>query len=369
MIDSTSRHSPALSPLNRLICDTENLVSKLEPALAKSWSSHHSSAASASRNWRKRWPSSLSASVRVNRSSGPSSAIEANTSSVSLCVMARTARSSSLHAEASARCTRLKSTITYFESAESCESRRSNCSVEPKNRAPCASSTATLLGQERALFQRAQAVRAHQVGAVIAAQDAAHIGAVVKGVELELARDLLADADAAHAVALRIDRRRVDADADLARDHGDDATRDTAFRRHADLIGPFARVIVHAARVHHRQHVTHMLRIEDQMIGDGVPAVIGERRRHDREIGSSHIDRALAEIEVEHLVWIALNHRRVEHHVSDGAVAMPGRQLRFEHGFVDAQLPPGKAREQVEHVGDALVLSLAEHHLGDGDRA
>ena len=84
--------------------------------------------------------------------------------------------------------------------------RRNSCSVEPKNNAPCASSTATLwpvLRQELALLQRAQTVRADDVGAVVAADHAADIGAVVEGVELELARDLLAHADAAHAVALR----------------------------------------------------------------------------------------------------------------------------------------------------------------------
>ena len=101
------------------------------------------------------------------------------------------------------------------------------------------------------------------------------------------------------------------------------------------------------------------------VIGERVRAVIGERRRHDGEIAGSDVHRALAEIEIEHLVRVVLDHAGVEHHVGDGAVAVAGGQLGVEHRLVDIELAAGEAREQFEHVGDALLLRLALHHLGD----
>jgi glutaminase len=117
-----------------------------------------------------------------------------------------------------------------------------SCSVEPKNSGPWGfehGNFTSLFRQHLALFRRAQPVRAHEVRAVVAPDHAAHIGAIVEGVQLEGVGDFLADADAAHAVALAVDRRGIDGDADLARDHGDDAARQAALGRHADLVGPY----------------------------------------------------------------------------------------------------------------------------------
>ena len=77
----------------------------------------------------------------------------------------------------------------------------------------------------------------------------------------------------------------------------------------------------------------------------------------------------LAEIKIEHLVRIALDHGGLEHHVGDGPIAVPRRQLRAEHALVDLELLPGEAGEQSDHVGDALVLGIAVHQLGDSDGA
>jgi len=46
-----------------------------------------------------------------------------------------------------------------------------------------------------------------------------------------------------------------------------------------------------------------------------------------------------------------------------------GGKFRSVHRIVDIELAAGEAREQGEHVGDALVLSGALHQLGDGDGA
>ena len=187
--------------------------------------------------------------------------------------------------------------------------------------------------------------------------------------QLELVGDLLAHLDAAHAVALRVERRRIDADADLARDHGEDAARDPALRRHPDLVGPLAGVVVHAAGIHHREHVAHVVGMIELHTGQRVDAVIGERCRHDGEVAAGDGDGALAEIEVERLDRVATDHAGVEHHIGDGAVAMAGCQFRAEHRVVDIELPRGEVRKQVDHGRGAFFRGFARHHRRDRDGA
>ena len=66
---------------------------------------------------------------------------------------------------------------------------------------------------------------------------------IVERMKLELPRHVLAHGDAAHAVALGVDRGRIDADPDLPWDRGDDAARYAALGRHADFIGPLASIV------------------------------------------------------------------------------------------------------------------------------
>src|SRR5215468_9727119 len=63
------------------------------------------------------------------------------------------------------------------------------------------------LGVEQLAFLRgAQPARPDAVAAIDPADHAAHISAIVEGVQLELVGAVLANLDAAHAVALRIER-------------------------------------------------------------------------------------------------------------------------------------------------------------------
>ena len=77
----------------------------------------------------------------------------------------------------------------------------------------------------------------------------------VEDVQAEALGQLLADLDAADAVAARVEQRREDADAGLAGHDGDDAAADAALGRQADAVGPLAGVVVHAAGVHDAEHV------------------------------------------------------------------------------------------------------------------
>src|SRR4029078_5410132 len=196
----------------------------------------------------------------------------------------------------------------------------------------------------------------HEVAAIFAPDYAPDIGAIVEGVQLELLRDLLADADAAKAIAMRVNGGCEYADPNLAGNDCNDAARDPALGGHADLVRPFASIIVHAAGIHHRQHVAHVFRLEHFLSGDWIGAVIGEHRRHDGEIAGGDVDRALAEIEVEHVVWIAFDHARVEHHVGDGAIAVACSLLGAKHRLVDTERSPGEIAEQREHVDGTLFL-------------
>src|SRR4029079_6262149 len=125
----------------------------------------------------------------------------------------------------------------------------------------------------------------HEVAAIFAPDYAPDIGAIVEGVQLELLRDLLADADAAKAIAMRVNGGCEYADPNLPGNDCNDAARDPALGRHADLVRPFASIIVHAAGIHHRQHVAHIFRLEHFLSGDGlvpslasVAAMIGRSR-------------------------------------------------------------------------------------------
>src|SRR3954468_10585619 len=89
-------------------------------------------------------------------------------------------------------------------------------------------------------------------------------------VDAELSGDLVTDAGAAHAVAVDVQTGREDADAELARDDGEDAAADAALGRHADLVGPRSRGVVHPARVHDAQQVADALARERPLAGKRV---------------------------------------------------------------------------------------------------
>ena len=85
-----------------------------------------------------------------------------------------------------------------------------------------------------------------------------------------------------------VERRREHADAELAGQHRDHAAGHAALRREPDRVRPLARVVVHAARAHHAQHVLDVRALERPRAGDRVDAAVGERRRHGREVAARH---------------------------------------------------------------------------------
>jgi hypothetical protein len=65
---------------------------------------------------------------------------------------------------------------------------------------------------------------------------------------------------------------------------------------------------------------------------DRVDAVVGERRRHDREVTAIHRDRTLAKVDLDDGHRIVFEDVEVAEHVPDRTVAMARAALRFVHG-------------------------------------
>jgi hypothetical protein len=194
--------------------------------------------------------------------------------------------------------------------------------------------------EQRALARAAETLRAdvgqRQVRADARPRDARH----AQEVQVQVAREPTTDGDAARAVALRVERRREDADAELARQHRQDAAADAALRRHADVVDPRPGGVVHAARRHDAEDVLDVLPLDGAIVGPRVHAAARERRRHEREVAAVDRDRALTEVEVERHVRILGQHVEVPQQVGDRAVAVPGRLLRAIDRVVDRERRP-----------------------------
>ena len=89
----------------------------------------------------------------------------------------------------------------------------------------------------------------------------------------------------------------------------------------------------------------------DVFVGEGafaclrVDATIRKRCRHQCEVAAGDQYGALAEIEVEDLVGVALHHRRLFHQGGDGAIAVARLAFGAEDFFVDVHVAADEARE------------------------
>jgi hypothetical protein len=82
------------------------------------------------------------------------------------------------------------------------------------------------------------------------------------------------------------------------------------------------------------------------LAGDGVDAVVRERRRHDGQVAAGDQDGALAEVQVQARFDGVADDVEVAEQVRDRAVAMAGRALRFVDLLVDFQRAPGERPKQ-----------------------
>ncbi|SKZ52536.1 Uncharacterised protein [Mycobacteroides abscessus subsp. abscessus] len=176
--------------------------------------------------------------------------------------------------------------------------------------------------------------------------------------EPEVGRQLLAGLDAAHAVAVLIESRRIDTDAELTGQHRQDAASHTTFRRHADRCHPVARGVVHAARGHHAQQPLCDLLTEHSPSGARVGSTAGDRRTHHGEVVGGDLDRALTEVERDRGVWMGVESAEAVEHVGDRTITRPCGRLRLEDVVVERQLSAGACGVEGENLLESLLHDL-----------
>ena len=193
-------------------------------------------------------------------------------------------------------------------------------------------------------------------------------GARVEEVQRQLVGQVHADADPADAVSLGIEQRRKDPDPELPREHGQNAAGHAALRRKADPIDPFPGPIVHPASGHDAEDVVHVGVSNGALPGDGVDALVGQGRSHDREIGAGDPKGALLKVTFQGVIRILIQNPKVPQHPTDGPIAVAGFALGMVHILVDRKVASG-ARGKVicdplDPAGTGAGNDLAGH--GDG---
>ena len=226
--------------------------------------------------------------------------------------------------------------------------------------------TSALAQQGRSL-RRAQPARRRLGTRILAPQDQLRRPRVVKNVQAEVFRKTAAGGDAAHAVALVVETRREHTDAEPPWQDAEDATGDAALGGHADLVQPATGVVVHAASAHDAEHRGDVLDRQRAATGDRMYAVVGQRRRHQPEIATSDLQRALPEVILKHRRRVLLEDAEVAQHPADGLIAKAGVALRTVYRLVHRQRAAG---ERLQDLGDTfplLVCGLAGQQAGGGN--
>ena len=191
----------------------------------------------------------------------------------------------------------------------------------------------------------------------------------LEGMKSEMTGEFLASQNAAHTVALGIQLRGIDADAQLPVHYAKNTAADSALGRKADFKSPATRVIVKPAGEHHRQNVLDVLEIKDVRLGDRVGAHVGQGRSHHGHVLTGDQQGALREILVQRLVHLLVNDAKVVHEIGDGAVTVASERLGLHHRQVDAQIP---ARSLAHLIDKGLNTGLYRRLLdqrSDGDGA
>jgi hypothetical protein len=188
-------------------------------------------------------------------------------------------------------------------------------------------------------------------------------------VQVQILRDVAADADAADAVPGPVERRREDADPELSGKDVEHAAGDAALRRQPDVEEPAARAVVHAAGGHHAQHAA------DRGLGGGalarhrVQAAVGERGRDQREVAAVDDRRALLEVELEHRLRVVADDRGRAQQVADRAVAVARGALGLVDRPVDRHRVTRVAGVGGQQAVERAVAGGAREEGDRGDRA
>ena len=224
------------------------------------------------------------------------------------------------------------------------------------------------MGGEDSLFIRPPAApRCAASDGVVGDDAVARIVAAVEHVKVVVRRQRLAHLDAAHAVAVAIEPRRVAAESEPRRQRRQDAAADAALGGNADAVDPFAGIVIHAGAGHHRERSGNGIGRHDLLAGHRIDAAVGQRRRHDGDVARRHLDRALPKIDIEHLADVVLDDVGVAQQIADRAIAVAGDAFGSVHGLVEAEFAAGKTAERLSNIvecGGALRL-MDQSRTGD----
>ena len=205
---------------------------------------------------------------------------------------------------------------------------------------------------------------------VVVGDDAvAGVVAAVEHMQIVMLRQRLAHLDAAHAVAVAVEFRRIAAEPEPRRQCRQDAAADAALGGDADAIDPFAGVIIHAGTGHHRQRPRNRVGRHDLLAGDGIDAAVGQCRGHHGDVARGDQNGALPEVGLQHRADILLDDVRRAQEIGNGAVAVAADAFGGKHGLVDGEVASGKPAERLADIFErAVALGLADQAAA-GDRA
>ena len=142
---------------------------------------------------------------------------------------------------------------------------------------------------------------------------------------------LVADGDAADAVAVGVEPRREDRDAEASRLDREDAAADAALRGQART----GTAIRRRSRTCRRspsptRTLSTYSRGDRALAGDGIHAAVCERRADQREIAAGDADRALPEIGIERRRRLVGQDGEVAQHPADRAIAVARSRSRSD---------------------------------------
>lgn len=120
--------------------------------------------------------------------------------------------------------------------------------------------------------------------------------------------------------------------------------------------------------MHHAEYAAHVARGESPFAGARIDPVVGERRRHYRQIARIDQDRALPKVKIEVPVRRLLDHAGIQLKIGDGSVAVARFLFRSVDRFVDGELPAGKALKQGDDPRPAVFERRAADHRRRRDR-
>ena len=223
---------------------------------------------------------------------------------------------------------------------------------------------------EDVLFVCAPHAPRRAVADVVIGDDAvARVVAAVEHMQVVMRRQRLADLDAAHAVAVLVEFRRIAAEPEPRRQRRKDAAADAALGGDADPVDPFPGIIVHAGTRHDGERPRDRIRRQHLLAGHGIDAAVGEGGRHDRDIARRHQDGALPEIDLQHGSHVVPDHGIGAQQIADRPVAVAGCAFGRIDGVVDVEIAPGKPPQRLPDIVECGVALGLVDQAGAGDRA